>query len=233
LAIDGLVSSRFADALHTAAHQFPNAPVLQADRAFMTSDEELRHALDALGDRLRETVTREVKHVAAQVAAPPVPTARTGDLDAARLLEGMRSIDRARSLSAILDALRASAEREASRVTILFVRGSGLTGNGAPELRQTGILAEAVRRRSTASQLLFPSDGSPVFGVTPIECMAVAVPITLAGEVVAVLYAERDGTSLPHEAAALEALTLHASRCLEAVTAFKAAAALAKLKSEV
>jgi hypothetical protein len=71
--------------------------------------------------------------------------------------------------------------------------------------------------------------GPPPFaGASPVRASC-AVPIAMSGQVVAVLYAD-EGPSNPTaqllNPGALEVLTRYAARCLEALTAFKAARAL-------
>lgn len=189
----------------------------------MTDDEELRHALDALSDRLRETVTREVQQMTAQVvarpASPPIDAGST-----ARVLDAMRAIDEARSLTAILDALRTSVARDSSRVMLWLVRGPRLTSVGGPleqkDLEGSGPIADAVRTRAAAGNHARPEAPTA----------SLAVPVLLAGEPVAVVYAEQDDAASASWPAAIEAITRHASRALEAMTAFKA---VRSLKSQV
>ena len=116
-----------------------------------------------------------------------------------------------------------------------------------------GIIAEAARTNAAAS-----GDGpsAPSFAALPPGRKGVAVPIAMSGQVVGVLYADQGnvaelGTTNPepgttnHEPRTanlepssvvwpetLEVLTLHAARCLEALTAFKAARALTERPGE-
>jgi len=163
-----------------------------------------------------------------------------------RLVEAVRAIDRARSLSEILDTLTSRAGREAARVGVLLVRGGQLRAwrfigfDAALDdastfelpLDEGGIIAEAVRTGEAA----FADSGHgatvPSFTKVPPGCEMLAVPIRMSGQVVAVLYADqaadeaaRDGhpKSLVVWPAILEVLARHATRCLEATTAFRAA----------
>jgi hypothetical protein len=133
-----------------------------------------------------------------------------------RLADSVRAIGRCASLSQILDTLVRRAGEEAAGAGVWLVRGDTLshwrsTGFDAPPadvpLKQPTALAEAARSNAAVSD----GDGF-------------AVPISMSGEVVAVLFASSPGR-VPN-ADALDVLTRHAARCLEALTAFKAARAL-------
>jgi hypothetical protein len=158
-----------------------------------------------------------------------------------RLVEAVRSLSGARSLSEILDTLVSCAGREAARAGVLLVRGGRLHGwrfvgfdpaldKGSSldlSFEDAGIAAEAVRTNAGVT-----GDGEhaggPSFAPLPPGRTSVAVPIALSGQVVAVLYADQG--SEPDPAAmrpeTIEVLARHAARCLEALTAFKAARAL-------
>src|SRR5919201_2242436 len=101
----------------------------------MTFDDELKHAFETLTARLQAELERQVqaaKDELAAAASPPPPPPKeeeeppTAAHDAEadeRLVEGIRSIDNARSLTEILDALASAAARDASRVPILLTQG--------------------------------------------------------------------------------------------------------------
>jgi hypothetical protein len=158
----------------------------------------------------------------------------------------VRAIDRAHSLSEILDTLVSWASREAARVGVLLVRGGQLRAwrligfDGALDVASTvtlpldegGIIAQAVRTLETTFADSRHVAMVPSFTEVPSGCQMLAVPIALSGEVVAVLYADqaadeaaRDGRpeSLVVWPAILEVLARHATRSLEATTAFRAA----------
>jgi hypothetical protein len=154
-----------------------------------------------------------------------------------RLAAAMRTMDAADSLTAILDALVASATAEASRAAVLLIRGdqgrlwrqSGF--DGASQQSAFTLDADLVRAAAeNNSPASAENDGTshvPAFaGLAWTEC--VCVPIALAGEVVAVLYADTNEPTPPrgwrHR---IELLARHATRSLEAVVAFKAARMLA------
>lgn len=142
------------------------------------------HALDAAGTSAGDSATPE------------------------RLVNAIREMDDARSLSDILDTLLAAASVEAGRAAVLLVRAGHYTG-----WRSLGF-QPAVERGAIVE---LPADAS-------------VIPIDIGGETVAVLRTERSGDTTSHAANGLpdpnlELLTRHAARCLESVTAFKTARA--------
>ena len=185
----------------------------------MTFDDELKHAFETLTARLQTELERQVQAVKDELAAaappppppppPPkeesAPAAHDADADE-RLVEGIRSIDTAGSLSEILDALAISAARDAARVAVLLARGGEWRA-----WRTSGFDHEP----DVAALVATASDASDSRG-------RVRLPIAVSGETVGALYAE-DG-----RLAALEILARHAARCLESMTAFKTARALAR-----
>jgi hypothetical protein len=185
----------------------------------MTFDDELKHAFEALTARLQTELERQVQAakdelVAAAPPPPPPPPAeeqpapRAHDAEAdERLVEGVRSIDNARSLSEILDALARAAARDASRVAVLLTRGGEWRAWRTSGFDQEPEVAALVAMAPDASR------DSRAF---------VRLPLAISGEIVGALYAE-DG-----RLAALEILARHAARCLESMTAFKTARALAR-----
>ncbi len=217
----------------------------------MSFDEQLRRVFDPLADRLRDEVAKHVKAAAgelsalaraqteAEVASVRAETRSTDDGARERLVDTIRSMDRAGSLSEILDLVVNGAGREAARVGVLLVRGSTLSGwrfkgfgvafdagqSIEVPLESAAALAEAVKTNATVS-----GRAAPPFAQLPSEEPCLAVPIAIAGQVVAVVYADQ-GTSpigeLPN--ATIEVLARHAARCLEALTTIKAARALTEV----
>src|SRR5437764_14723912 len=102
----------------------------------MTFDDELKHAFEALTARLQTELERQIDAAKAELAAvapppppppppkeeEPAPSASGAEADE-RPVEGIRSIDNARSLSEILGALSSAAARDACRVAILLTSG--------------------------------------------------------------------------------------------------------------
>jgi hypothetical protein len=191
--------------------------------------EEARRELAAVRDaadrdlaHVREEARRELadrdarREVADAIARSPA------DADLERLADSMRAIDAARSLTEMLDTLVTVASCDASGVDVWLVRGGQLhrwaatgTDRGQPpalrSLDATGAIAEAVRSNTTAR-----------------DEDVLAVPIALAGQVVAVFSANRDPRTenLPPRTENLELLVRYTAKSLEALTAFRTARAL-------
>jgi hypothetical protein len=167
-----------------------------------------------------------------------------GDGGAAeRLLDGFRAIARGRSLSEILDTLAGCTAREAGRAGVFLVSGATIRGwrfvgfdgplTSAPAIDipidDAGVVGTAVTSGAAATAETAPPFAHPAAG------RAVAVPIDLAGEVVAAVYADgappadQPSAQLPADGprvAAIEALARHAGLAIQAMVAFKAARAL-------
>jgi chemotaxis protein histidine kinase CheA len=162
---------------------------------------------------------------------------------AARLVNAIRSLDEARGLSEVLERLVQRAGDEVDRAAVLLVKGDRLTGwrltGFAPEMPppnsidlsiEDAGLAGAVLRTGVAASR--PSDADDAVRLPPFagdsgEHHAMALPVRVGGEVVAVLYADAPRVDEPSSdarwPAILEVLVRHASRVLEAMTVQKAA----------
>lgn len=207
----------------------------------MTFDDQLKRAFDTLTDRLRDEIDRQVQSAMDELAASaraetdaavadaaaaaptvvnvPVPAEAPAPVDAqatARLLETIRAIDRARSLTEILDTLIKAVAQDGIGAGVWLVRGGELrhwrsAGIDTPRrdvaLDDHGALAQAARTNAPAH-----GDGF-------------AVPIALAGHVVAVVHATNPASEIPN-ADAIEIVVRYAARCLEAQTAFRTARAM-------
>lgn len=156
-----------------------------------------------------------------------------------RMLGAIRSMDRAESLSEILDVLVSSASAEAARAGILLCEGDRLrswrcAGFGARlndsgaltlSLADGGIVADAAETGYVASAGGSSPSEAPAFADLPQGRRAVAVPLQMSGQVFAVLYADQgplgDSRNDAWPAATLEVLARHAARSLEAVTAYR------------
>jgi hypothetical protein len=160
--------------------------------------------------------------------------------DVARLIDHLRALDGASGLSSILEALLLCTLAEAARAAVLLVRGDRAqvwrwTGFGPTPrpsddieflLAGDELVSVAAKNNSVAAVDGHAPSRVPAFAESDwAEC--VAVPIAVAGEVVAVLYADRNDTTARGWRRRVEVLTRHASRCLEGVLAFRAARMLA------
>ena len=167
---------------------------------------------------------------------------------AARLVDAIRTLDDARALGEVLDALADCAGREVDRAAVLVVKGERLRGwrlTGFPDagpaknieldLDAAGLAGAVVRTGVTVSRpTVAPGDEQvtrqpalPPFAQTAGVRHATALPITVGGQVVAVLYADAPRLDTPSASsrwpAVLEILARHASRALEAMTVQQAA----------
>ena len=240
----------------------------------MAADDHIRRRFDALAERLRGEISRQLDEFSSTLAASADEEHAAEDRHAGalaeaeargrgaaraelrsmelaaseRLAEATRAMDRARSLSEILDTLASCAGREAARVSVLVVRGSHLRAwrfiGFGPRLDEAaqyeipmadaGIIGDAVRTGAPVSGDSAAQASAPSFAELPPGRETLALPVAMSGQVVAVLYADQ-GPWEPEDAAALpllswpaslEVMARHAARCLEAVTAHRAAQVL-------
>ena len=211
----------------------------------MTSDGELRHAFDALGDRLRDAVVREVQETKAQVVALAQLRGTEQKADAVRILDAFRTIDAASSLTGALDALVDAVASDQTRVVVLLRRGtrlrvwrlrgvdaSTLSESAALTLDQAGPIGEAIRERRALSR---SGADAPLPMMVESEREWIVVPIVLAAEAVAVLYADRRISDAEHSSwfEGVELLVRHAAKALETLAAFKTATMMAAANTRV
>ena len=144
----------------------------------MTFEEQLTRAFETLTERLRGEIDQEVQRRTAEIAA--AAPAERAPLDAAsaaapaqpaedgasreRLADGFQAIDRARSLTDILDSLLAFAREESARADVWLIRG------GRPHL--------------------WRAPESPAGGDDTPPRLDEGIPLTIGGVTVAVLVAE-------------------------------------------
>lgn len=200
-----------------------------------------REAIEAEVTRVRDDHSAALE--AARTDLDQLRTAHANALDAAgagtaRLLESVRGLDGAISLTEILDALTTAAAREAGRAAVLVVKGERLIGwrasgfgaiDAEPRRMESGLhdqsaLAAAVETSRPVA--VTPADATaPAFAPVDEGHAALAVPLMVGGRAVAVVYSGTgDGAATPAWEAAVELLVRHAGRCLEAMTVQRAAA---------
>jgi hypothetical protein len=162
-----------------------------------------------------------------------------------RLLDGLRALDAASTLTEVLDRLCDAAAREAGRAAVLVIRAERLVGwktvgFGALDERprdldiaaNSGVIGEAA---STARVVTTAGGaaGCPAFAQLPAHRTGLAAPVSVGGRAVAVVYADTASTieGERHAPSAwpetIEMLARHAARCLEALTVQKTATAAA------
>jgi hypothetical protein len=163
---------------------------------------------------------------------------------AARLADAVRNLDEARGLSEVLERLAQCAGHEVDRAAVLLVKGERLAGwriagfpAGAPAAKtidlsvdDAGLAGAVLTSGVPASRSVDATDGQPAlppFARDAGQRHAMALPVLVGGEVVAVLYADAPLIEAPSSdarwPAVLEVLTRHASRVLEAMTVQQAA----------
>ena len=159
-----------------------------------------------------------------------------------RILAAFRQLDEARSLTEVLRVVADQAGSEIGRAALLLVTGSrmrgwewrGIAGSEAPlvaPIEPGTIFARAVATGLPASTSDAPlgADGDPLAArlETPSNRVGLAVPISVGGRVVAILYADDAGSGAPVVPSSwpelAELLARHAGRCLELLTISHAA----------
>ena len=205
----------------------------------MRAASDVRHQLDEADAKAEQRLKQTVAD--AQVRE------READLAAlTRLLESVRGLDGATSLSEVLDALGQAAGREASRAAVLVIRnerllGWKLAGFGSRDtqpktidlsLDDSGVIGLAVSTaRPVTTRDSHAAAEGPGFANLPADRMGFAVPVIVGGRVVAVVYADsltsegREHVVPSGWPEVIEILSRHAARCLEALTVQKAASA--------
>jgi hypothetical protein len=158
-------------------------------------------------------------------------------------VNAIRTLDEARGLSEVLERLVERAGDEVDRAAVLLVKGDRLTGwrftGFAPEaasatsielsVDDAGLAGDVLRTGAAVSWSSNSEDGArlPSFAGNSDGLHAIALPVCVGGEVVAVLYADAPQVDDPagdgRWPAVLEVLARHGSRVLEAMTVQKAA----------
>ncbi|MEO5823013.1 MAG: hypothetical protein ABIT71_21115 [Vicinamibacteraceae bacterium] len=183
---------------------------------------------------------RESRKAVDEEAASLRAAADQGSLAAMeRLLDAFRRLDQATTLTALIDSLAEAAASETTRSAVFVVRGrdvrgwriAGFTDPPADvrlvsvSLDAAGAIGVCVRSKSRVeiSPATF-ADGHLGFMAAADAAAGLAMPVTLGGETAAVIYGDDGGAGGPAGwRETIEILARHASRCLEAQTAIRAA----------
>lgn len=232
------------------------AALLQARDAADTALASARHdaenslvAVRADVERHQIEIERLLQQAEAHTAAlREAERGRTLAIDALaggtrRMLDGVKALDDATSLSEVLDALTAAAAAESGRAAMLVVKGDRLLGwrtSGFGDLDaqprsiessagETDALARAVATAKPVVTGSGPASSAPAFVAAEAGRTGVAIPLLVGGRAVAVVYADSPGSAADAASAhaAVEVLVRHAGRCLEALTVQRAAQARA------
>ena len=209
----------------------------EAAVAAAARDAELQAAVDAAAKATAST---------AALAARLEAAASAHRESTARMLRAIHLIDDATSLSQALEALGAAAKAEADRFAVLLPKGDVLRAwshAGFPALDavpspdiplpDAGVAADTIHT-GRACQVEPGGSGRPLFAGAPDADSAsafVAVPVTMNGQVIAVLCGEQAEGQEGSERllAAFDILARHTARVLETLTALR----LAQLGSHV
>jgi hypothetical protein len=191
---------------------------------------------------LADAQARAADELKAAVAAARVKEREIEMAGVTRLLESVRGLDGATTLSEVLDALALAAAREAARAAVVVLRGERINGwklsgfgprDAQPKmidiaLGESGVIGLAVgAARAVTTRDSQSAAAGPGFEKIPADRMGLAVPVVVGGRVVAVVYA--DAVTLDGQERAvpsswpelIEVLARHAGRCLEALTVQK------------
>jgi hypothetical protein len=214
--------------------------IAEAEAQATQAEAEARQAAD-LAQRFQEQArhaeeqARENARAQSRDVVPAEPDRKASE----RLVDAIRAIDGARSLSDVLNTAVNCAGREAARAAIFLVqgvevrswRGVGfgpameVPGAIALSFAESGIIGDVVRSGAPAAGGKGTTAAPPFAGLGA-DRPTLAVPIVVGGAVVAVLYADQGGAGESVRepwSAALEVIARHAARSLEALTAFRAA----------
>jgi hypothetical protein len=193
---------------------------------------------------LADSQARAADELKAAVAVARVKEREIEMAGVTRLLDSVRGLDGATTLSEVLDALALAAAREAARAAVVVLRGERINGwklsgfgprDAQPKLidvplADSGVIGLAVgAARAVTTRDSQGAAAGPGFEKIPPDRMGLAVPVVVGGRVVAVVYADAvtlDGHERPVPSSwpeLIEVLARHAGRCLEALTAQRTA----------
>ena len=209
--------------------------------ALAEQDSAVRNARDVT---LKEAAAETKRQVAEAEAQARVREREAEMAAVARLLDSIRMLDAATTLTEVLDGLAHTTARETERAAVLVVRNDRLVGwrligfaehDTQPRsiefgLTEGGMLNAAITesRPVTTRQ---PGAQSPAFANLAPERMGLAIPVMVGGRAVAVVYADSAALhSHDHQSPSgwpevVEVLSRHAARCLEALTVQKTVSA--------
>jgi hypothetical protein len=209
-------------------------------------DKKMHDALEVAENRMRVALAdgqaKAAEDLKTAVAAARVKEREIEMAGVSRLLESVRGLDGASSLSEVLDALALATAREAARAAVVVLRNDRILGwrmsgfgprDSQPKsidlaLADSGVIGLAVgAARAVTTKDSQSASVGPGFETLPQDRMGLAVPVIVGGRVVAVVYADAVTTD-GHERHVpsswpelIEVLTRHAGRCLEALATQK------------
>ena len=220
------------------------ADIEDARRIAQTQVDDVQRAMDQRVAELQQRLT-DIGHRLTQAERHRDEARQSAIHDgeqAGRLLRNMRMLDGSRSLGEVLDLLGEAAAEEAERVAVLLVKGDQLVGWRTSGFERTapgpralvldsaaaaGFVASVVRTGSAESRssadkserVELPAFARDAGGPSR---SALALPLIVGGDVVAVLYVDRTTGDAAERgdrsSATLDVLAHYASKVLEALT---------------
>jgi hypothetical protein len=214
------------DERNSLRHEVENAGAARQRAEAALADEQ----------RARESDARRQEQSAAAAAEARVAERQSQMAIVERILGGIKLLDAARSLTQVLSALLTSSAGEAPRVALFVVSGTDLKawkaegfGTDAASLQvdaKSGVFSDVLRHREPVV-MAGGSPEAPGFAKLPADRAAIAVPLLVGTQAVAVLYAD-DASGGPPQAPAswpesIQILCRHASANLAQLTAARTA----------
>lgn len=226
------------------------------DQRIAELTQEIAHIRKTAATDAEESVVAQLAKAAGENdrrIADAIERARTDNhqavlAQAARFADAVRALDEARALGEVLETLADCAGREVDRAAVLLVKGERLNGwrlsGFGPSassartidlsLDEAGLPGAVVRTGVAVSRPSVEPGPSqerqpalPPFAQDAGARHALALPVTVGGSVIAVLYADAPRLDTPSASsrwpAILDVLARHASRVLEAMTVQQAA----------
>jgi len=210
----------------------------------MHEDDPLRRSLAELTARIQDEVAGRIAALTEEIGRAEQRGIEQGGRNARaastespdgpeQILVSISRLDAASSLTSLLQALVEIAAEGQGRAAIFVLRDHELEvwQSSGFDPRPTAAIPidndDAVARAVRENAVIGVPDGLPPdFAALPENCRGVAIPIALAGEVVASLYVERPiGSDEERKAwqTRLQIVSQHAARGLESITALRAA----------
>ncbi len=211
---------------------------LEAERQHASAEQvSEREQFEAQLESERERSTQALAEVRAAFERIPVPPAPVGN--SSHLVDAIRALDEAATLSDVLSAAVRGAAEQAPHAAVFVLQGTELrewpvagvapvaTGPLRSDGRDAGVIAEAMRRSQPAETGSFGST-APAFASLSPDGLALAVPLVLGGTPVAVLYADGPGEGMAPGTWQdnVQILGRHAAACAASITAVRTAQAM-------
>jgi GAF domain-containing protein len=197
--VDEQIAQARADDRETAAREIRQQ--LEAE-----AEERMRIAHETAETRLRtalaESEARAADNLTMSVAAAQAKERESEMATVSRLLDSVRGLDGATSLSEVLDALALAAAREAGRAAVVVMRadriqGWRMSGFGPRDtqpksidlaISESGVIGQAIgAARPVTTRDSQAAAAGPGFEELPGDRMGLAVPVIVGGRVVAVV----------------------------------------------